>query len=145
MTIYTLVGLPASGKSTWAKAHAEDCFIVSTDAIRGELFGDESDQQNGKLVFEVAYARLAQAVALGHDAIFDATNLSRRYRAELFKRFPTARHVAVFFKTPYEECKRRNKQRDRFVPVGVIRRMSYQMEPPTLAEGFNEIIEVGED
>lgn len=141
--LYTMVGLPGSGKSTWAGARS-DCMVVSTDAIRKELFGDESEQKNGALVFEIAYARLAQAVALGHDVIFDATNVKRKSRAELFKRFPDVEHVAVFVNTPFLVCKERNNQRERRVPVSVIRRMSYQLEPPTREEGFSQIIEVKE-
>lgn len=142
--LYTMVGLPGSGKSTWASARS-DCMVVSTDAIRKELFGDESEQKNGALVFEIAYARLAQAVALRHDVIFDATNLKRRSRAELFKRFPDVEHVAVFVNTPFPLCKKRNKNRARQVPVSVIRRMFYQLEPPTKEEGFSQIIEIKEE
>lgn len=141
--LYTMVGLPGSGKSTWAGARS-DCMVVSTDAIRKELFGDESEQKNGALVFEIAYARLAQAVALRHDVIFDATNLKRRNRAELFKRFPNVEHIAVYVNTPFLLCKKRNRNRARQVPVSVIRRMSYQLEPPILEEGFSQIIEVKE-
>ena len=136
-----MVGVPGSGKSTFASKHPE-CIVVSTDAIRKELFGDESEQKNGALVFEIAYARLAQAVALGHDVIFDATNVKRKSRAELFKRFPNVEHVAVFVNTPFPVCKKRNNQRERRVPVSVIRRMTYQLEPPTLEEGYKEIIEI---
>ena len=141
MRLYTMVGVPGSGKSTFASKHPE-CIVVSTDAIRKELFGDESEQKNGALVFEIAYARLAQAVALGHDVIFDATNVKRKSRAELFKRFPNVEHVAVFVNTPFPVCKKRNNQRERRVPVSVIRRMTYQLEPPTLEEGYKEIIEI---
>lgn len=141
MRLYTMVGVPGSGKSTFAASHPE-CMVVSTDTIRKELFGDESEQKNGALVFEIAYARLAQAVALGHDAIFDATNVKRKSRAELFKRFPNVEHVAVFVNTPFPVCKKRNNQRERRVPVSVIKRMTYQLEPPTLEEGYKEIIEI---
>lgn len=141
MTLYTMIGLPGSGKSTFASNHPE-CVVVSTDAIRGELFGDESEQKNGKLVFDVAYARLAKAVEAGHDAIFDATNVKSKSRAELFRRFPNVEHVAIFVNTPFSVCKERNNQRERRVPVSVIKRMAYQMEPPTLEEGYKEIIEI---
>lgn len=143
MRLYTMVGVPGSGKSTWATSHPE-CMVVSTDAIRKELFGDESEQKDGALVFEIAYARLAQAVALRHDVIFDATNLKRRSRAELFKHFPNVEHIAVYINTPFPLCKKRNRNRARQVPVSVIRRMFYQLEPPTLEEGFSQIIEIKE-
>ena len=45
-TLYMMVGLPASGKSTYAKLLAEevDGIIVSSDAIRKEWYGDENIQ-----------------------------------------------------------------------------------------------------
>lgn len=141
MILYTMIGLPGSGKSTFAANHPE-CVVVSTDAIRGELFGNESEQKNGNLVFKIAYARLARAVEAGQDAIFDATNLQRKYRKTLFQMFPNVNHVAVFVNTPVGECLERNKKRARVVPASVIRRMSYQMEPPTIEEGFSKIIEI---
>ena len=141
MTLYTMIGLPGSGKSTFASNHPE-CVVVSTDAIRGELFGDENEQKNGKLVFDVAYARLAQAVEVGQDAIFDATNLQRKYRKKIFQMFPKAYHVAVFVNTPVDVCKERNAKRDRVVPEMVIDRMASSLNAPTIAEGFKEIIEI---
>ena len=141
MTLYTMIGLPGSGKSTFASNHPE-CVVVSTDAIRGELFGDEGEQKDGKLVFDVAYARLAQAVEAGQDAIFDATNLQRKYRKKIFQMFPKAYHVAVFVNTPVDVCKERNAKRDRVVPEMVIDRMASSLNAPTIAEGFKEIIEI---
>ena len=141
MTLYTMIGIPGSGKSTFAANHPE-CVVVSTDAIRKELFGDESDQRRGDLVFKIAYERLEQAVEAGQDAIFDATNLQRKYRKTLFQRFPNVEHVAVFVNTPVSECLKRNAQRERTVPASVIRRMFYQMDKPSLEEGFSKIIEI---
>lgn len=141
--LYTMVGLPGSGKSTWAGARS-DCVVVSSDAIRGELFGDEREQRDGALVFETAYQRIAEALNEGRTVIFDATNLKRRSRAEIFRRFPDAEHIAVYINTPFPLCKERNKNRARQVPVSVIRRMFYQLESPTKEEGFSQIIEIKE-
>ena len=141
MIFYTMIGLPGSGKSTFASDHPE-CVVVSTDAIRAELFGDESEQKNGKLVFDAAYARLAQAVEAGQDTIFDATNLQRKYRKKIFQMFPNAYHVAVFVNTSIEVCKERNAKRDRVVPEMVIDRMASNLNAPTITEGFKKIIEI---
>ena len=52
-TLTLMIGCPGSGKSTIAKKMAQNtgAVIVSTDAIRGELFGDENCQMNPRLVF----------------------------------------------------------------------------------------------
>ena len=141
MTLYTMIGLPASGKSTFAAEHP-DCVVVSTDAIRKELFGDEKEQKDGKLVFDIAFTKLARAVEAGQNAIFDATNLQKRYRRKIFQMFPTAEHIAVFVNTPIEECINRNAHRERIVPVSVIQRMAHQLEAPSIDEGFSKIIEI---
>ena len=141
MILYTMIGLPGSGKSTFASDHPE-CIVVSTDAIRAELFGDESEQKDGKLVFDVAYAGIAKAVEAGQDAIFDVTNLRRKYRKKIFQMFPKAYHVAVFVNTSIEVCKERNAERDRVVPEMVIDRMASNLNAPTIAEGFKKIIEI---
>lgn len=45
-----LVGPSGCGKSTWAKSYTKNYnhqyVIFSSDAIRGELWSDENDQQN---------------------------------------------------------------------------------------------------
>ena len=51
-----LIGLPGSGKSTYAKQyladHIENTMWCSSDTIRKELYGDENIQGNPKTVFE---------------------------------------------------------------------------------------------
>ena len=56
--------------------------------------------------------------------------------------FPNAYHVAIFVNTPVDVCKERNAKRDRVVPETVIDRMALSLNPPTIAEGFKEIIEI---
>ena len=136
-TLYTMVGLPASGKSTYTEAHKE-CVVVSTDAIREELLGSAENQERGAEVFAEAHRRVAQALAEGHDVIIDATNVTRKARKQWTAH--KARHVAVYVATDKEECKRRNAQRQRHVPTDVIDRMSQRLTIPTEDEGFEEII-----
>ena len=136
-TLYTMVGLPASGKSTYTEAHKE-CIVISTDAIREELLGSAENQERGAEVFAEAHRRVAQALAEGHDVIIDATNVTRKARKQWIAH--KARHVAVYVATDKEECKRRNAQRQRHVPTDVIDRMSQRLTIPTEDEGFDEVI-----
>ena len=138
-TLYTMVGLPASGKSTYTEAHKE-CVVVSTDAIREELLGSAENQERGAEVFAEAHRRVAQALAEGHDVIIDATNVIRKARKQWTAH--NARHVAVYVATDKEECKRRNAQRERVVSTEVIERMASKLVVPTVEEGFDAVIEI---
>jgi predicted kinase len=140
MKLYTMVGLPASGKSTFANKHKE-CVIVNTDDIRQEILGDWKNQDNGDLIFKIAYERIGEALNSGHDVIFDATNVQRKYRKKIFQF--NAEHVAVYMNVDVEECKRRNALREHRVPDEVIDRMASRLQVPTIDEGFKEIINEG--
>ena len=60
-----LIGLPAAGKSTWSKKYIEcnpDTILVSSDAIREEVFGDINDQShNGKSLISFISVLLPQS------------------------------------------------------------------------------------
>lgn len=135
--LYTMIGLPGSGKSTVAKRSYTDCVVVCPDDIRAELFGDASCQEQGGRVFAIAHERISKALADGFDVVFDATNTQRRYRKDIFKKHPDATHVAVFVRTSVENCKMRNAARDRVVPDEVIDHMAARLDVPTIEEGFS--------
>lgn len=139
-TLYTLIGIQGAGKSTFAKAHPE-CVVISSDAIRQEIFGTQFIEDD-YVVFKIARRRALDALAEGKSVIYDATNLRHKNRrwcckADAFK-------VAVFFNTPYELCQERNSKRESNcrVPEEAIERARSLLIPPTLAEGFDEIIEI---
>ena len=142
MTLYTLVGLPASGKSTFS-ATRKDCVVVCPDAIRKAVLGNEADQKNGGLIFAIAWKQINKALSQGKDVIFDATNCQKKYRKSIFQKAPEGtKHIAVVFNTPIEVCKQRNASRERKVPEEVIDRMWANFSKPTKEEGFDEIIEI---
>lgn len=121
--IYFLIGISGSGKSTWAKAWAKvkNATVVSSDAIRAELFGDESIQGNAALVFDTAHARCVNALNRGQNVIFDATNVTSWSREALLKKLPAGtKKVAVVCHVGPETAIRRQENRTRKVPTSVI-------------------------
>ena len=79
-----LVGLPGSGKSTWAEKQNMDIF--SSDAIREELYGDASIQGDNNLIFDLLHSRIIENLKSGKDSIFDATNLSSKKRRHFMRK-----------------------------------------------------------
>jgi len=140
--LIVMVGLPGSGKSTFAEKLEKSRYnyrLVSTDKIRS-MFGNEESQENNYQVFDIAYNKIEHYLNLGYNVIFDATNLRLKYRRKLFKRFNEFDQVAVFMNTNIEECKKRNNNRPRHVPLEVIENMEKTMIRPTLEEGYSGIV-----
>lgn len=131
------VGLPASGKSTWATE--QDLPIVSSDSIRKEWYGSEEIQGDGAEVFAEVHKRLKDLLDSGKDAIIDATNISQKRRRAFCEEFKDYEKEAVYFDTPYKEVLIRNLHRDRFVPVEVVNRMYKNLQIPTISEGWDNV------
>ena len=75
-----MVGLPYSGKSYFVnKYKAENDEYISSDDIRKELYGDESDQTNPNKVFEIMYKRTCKALSENKSVWYDATNLNTEF------------------------------------------------------------------
>nr|WP_044500935.1 AAA family ATPase [Nostoc sp. PCC 7107] len=146
-----LIGLPGSGKSTVAKQLIAECpqmQLISTDAIRGQLFGDEIIQGPWFLVWQEVERQLQQTVAANQSAVFDATNAQRSHRRELIactRDLGFTQIVGIWMTTPVWLCLARNKRRDRRVPEEVILRMHRQLRdaPPSVEEGLDDLIKIG--
>lgn len=144
-----LVGLPASGKSTHAKHLADkyDANIHSSDNIREELSGDVNNQDINDLVFKTLHKHVKEDLMNGKSCIYDATNISYKKRIAFLqelKNIPCEK-ICVLIATPYEECLKRNTERERKVPEHVIKRMYCSFNIPYWYEGWDNIqIEYGE-
>ena len=80
-----LVGLPASGKSAYAKGLKKGYHIHSSDEIRKELTGDEKTQVVNEKVFQVLHKRIKSDLEQGISCIYDATNMSMKRRISFLK------------------------------------------------------------
>ena len=147
-TLYILIGVPGSGKSTYAeelyqKSERGIC-LVSSDQLRKSLYGDESCQNDPKRVFGIAHRVIKNQLSHGFDVIFDATNIYKRDREKIIKEIlfevkREIRFVAIYFDTPIETCIARQELRERKVPTKVIEKMARQIDKPTFEEGFDII------
>jgi predicted kinase len=137
--IILLVGLPGSGKSTWAESKPG---VLSSDALRELLADDPDNQAIHARVFRVLRDILKHRLELKRPLTYvDATNLTpyeREPYVKLAHRFD-CKIEAVFFDVPVEECLRRNRGRARVVPDQVIRKMAARLVKPSAKEGFSRV------
>ncbi len=103
MRLIILIGLQASGKSTFARSRFADAVYVSKDAMR-----------NVRNKVRRQEAMLRQAFAQGQDAVVDNTNPTQAVRAELVAlgREYGARIIGYYFASRIAECLTRNRQRE---------------------------------
>ena len=141
-TLIMMVGLPASGKSTFAKQYAEknEFAIVSSDKVREMLYGDESIQGDSKDVFETVHTMVLDNLKRGIDTIYDACNIHKHHRVEFLDRVnaevPECYKYCYHISTPLTDCFEGNEGRDRKVPVSVISKMAIDFDEPFPEEGF---------
>lgn len=142
-TFVMMVGLPGSGKSTYAKELAEKikAVICSSDVIRKELCGDENLQDNNEEVFKLLHSRIKEYLRKGISVIYDATNINSKRRRAFLSELRNILCVkkCVIMAVSLEECCKRNEQRNRVVPHDVIMRMYKNWNTPYWFEGWDEI------
>lgn len=91
-TLTIMRGLPASGKSTWARKHVADhpdTVIVSLDGLRRMMMGSLTDyhtrrtERTEQLVARAAHATVCDALRKGVNVIMDAQNATMERVREL--------------------------------------------------------------
>ena len=114
-----LQGLPASGKSTYAKKlvneNPENTVIVNRDSIR-EGFGKYWVPSRENLVSNIEDFMMIEALKLNYNVIVDATNLNPKTlsKFELYKNNFNLELIHKHFKTPFWKCVLRDWKRGLF-------------------------------
>ena len=149
-TIYIAVGLPGSGKSTYAKNFIKDKDIeyLSSDELRAVYGKDETDQSVTSIVFGHIKRKVDEFLKDGKNVLVDATSVNRKERSDYIKTAKKygAKVVAIVFKMDRQGLIDRNKKRGeqggREVPTFVIDKMLAKFEEPSTNEGIDEVIYV---
>lgn len=157
-SLYMLVGVPGCGKSTWLNHQFEQGFfhkdthvVISTDDIieryarlmnqtYDEVFKDTIDWATKE-----AHKNLALAIQEGKHVVWDQTNTTIKTRAKKLRMVPEGySKFAVWFDTPETaELSRRLKNRPgKTIPGHIVSNMMIGLEPPTLNEGFANVLYV---
>lgn len=128
-TFDMLVGLPGSGKSTYAQTlltSYPDTAYLCPDVWREELTGNASDHSRDPLIWgTLVYTRILGAATQRKDILFDATSYrpKNRKRPCVYAKEQGYRVIAHVMQTPVEVCWERNMARERKVPREVFERM----------------------
>jgi protein phosphatase len=146
-SLVVLIGAAGSGKSTLAARLFAPDEIVSSDALRAAVSGDEDDQTVSKVAFRILHRTVDRRLAAGQLTVVDATNLVPAARRPLIRRaqgigYPA---VAVVLDLDPEIVRAQNAARGRIVDPAVIDRhlaaIRTTVDGGLLAlEGFDPIV-----
>lgn len=150
-TLYLMCGIPASGKSTYARKLAEKtgAVYVSRDEVRFSLLKDGEDYfSHEDEVLNIFYSRINEALVTNGSCIADATHLSRKARFQTLNQIKCkdVKVVLIIMNTPLLVCLERNAKRTgrARVPETAIGNMYLSLKAPVGKElnYYHKIIEV---
>lgn len=126
MKLLFLKGLPASGKTTYAKEleSTGDWVRVNKDDIRKEYFPDYAFEDE-RAVVSIETMEVASQLERGNNVVVDNTHFNPKHQERLEKVASDfgAEFEVLFIDTHVEECIKRNRKRPNSVPMEVILKM----------------------
>lgn len=163
--IMMTVGVPGSGKSSWARQFREEyyycidsynlperkLYTFSTDALieahANKLHQTYSDvfQDYIGTATDIVNNGIKICIANSFNIVLDQTNLTANSRRKKLSIYPSNYlRVAVVFPTPEKETHENilNSRPGKIIPPNVIDNMIKTYQAPTLEEGFDYILSV---
>jgi protein phosphatase len=122
-SLVLLVGAAGAGKTTFVARHFAPDEVLSSDAYRALLSGDEANQKVSRVAFSILHRDLQRRLMAGQLTVVDATNVDPRNRRELLRLAHAADVpvVALVLHLPAAIVLARNATRSRQVDEAVIR------------------------
>jgi predicted kinase len=146
--IIVLKGLPASGKSTWAKEFLDRNMFadkqtgwlrINKDDLRAMMHNSKWSKGNEKQILLVRDAAIRAALAGGYNVIVDDTNFAPQHVetiTNIAKEFKAEVEVK-FFDVSLADCLLRNQNRPNRVADQVIKDMYYKYVLPAIPKPTN--------
>lgn len=136
-------GLPASGKSTWAKREVDrsngKIKRVNKDDLRAMVDAGIWSKQNEKQILEIRNLFVRHYLSCGYDVIVDDTNLTPNHE-EVLRGIAGEQgadfEVKSFLDVPIGTCIARNAERVNPVPVNAIKSMFRQFVKHNLVKPY---------
>ena len=146
-SLVVLIGAAGSGKSTLAARLFEPGEILSSDALRAAVSGNEADQTASVVAFQILHKTLGHRLTNGETTVVDATNTKAEHRRPLLARAHAANlpAVAIVLDLPPEVIHAQNNARTtRVVDPDVVYRHLTAIrrtvdEGRLAAEGFDHV------
>jgi predicted kinase len=136
MELAILIGVPASGKSSFVRAR----LALTHRHVSGDLLG------HGRSRAGRQRALIEEALSAGRPVVVDNINATAAERAALIGlgRAHGARIVGYYFESAVQEAVTRNRRRvgTERVPDVAIYVAARRIEPPSAAEGFDALYRV---
>lgn len=139
MLLIVLCGIPGSGKTTLSEqmADEQDAVLYCFDKRKGAFSPTKAPS-----VRQQMYAEIAEDLRSGKSVVCDDVNVYKAYRKNILNAVSgiDCRKVLIVLTTPLDECLRRNANRKCRLPDALIHGINGAYEPPTLEEGWDEIV-----
>jgi predicted kinase len=147
-TMYLMVGLPRSGKSTWIKERIENlnAIVLENDWIRENILHAPHSKSIDPTIWMLTDGAARIILSQGKNVIIDGVNLTKFTRKFFIDmaRECNARVVIVEIKTPIEKCIDRNRNVAWKLPEKALKVMGEKYELPMPDECDKLIIVDGE-
>lgn len=140
--LYVLCGIPGSGKTTLSTQLAErfSAKLYCYDSLPGANHPKYHHETRQKMMVDIA-----EDLKCGLSVVCDDCHVTEAQRSEVLSAVSEiqCKKTLIVMVTPFEECLLRNANREARLPDFILYDLKRRYQPPTLDEGWDEIICVG--
>ena len=139
--LYVMCGIPASGKSTYAKQLASE--QNAKLYVYDDIVGKHSILKRSS-IYRQMWEDIVYDLSQGETVVYDDTTLTKNQRMDILKMCShlDCDKVIIVMNTPFNVCVHRNEHREQRVIRSALLSARNTFQRPTLDEGWNDIIDI---